>query len=44
MKSTLAVTIDDELLIKLKKMAAEENRKLSNLVETLLYRALDSSE
>lgn len=40
MKSVLTVTIDNELMAKLKELAESENRKLSNMVETLLYEAV----
>ena len=44
MKRKLTATIEEDLYEKLEKLAAEENRKLSNLVETLLYRAIDNDK
>lgn len=44
MKSVLTVTIESELKAKLEELAKEENRKLSNLVETLLYRAISDKD
>lgn len=41
MKERLVVTINEELYKLLKEKAAQENRNLSNFVETLLYKALD---
>lgn len=41
MKKRLVVTINEELYKLLKEKAAQENRNLSNFVETLLYKALD---
>lgn len=41
MKKMMAVTIEESLYDSLKNQAENENRSLSNLVETLLYRALD---
>jgi predicted DNA-binding ribbon-helix-helix protein len=40
MKKVLNVTIDEKLWDELKKCAESENRTVSNLVETLLYKAL----
>lgn len=40
MKKVLQASIDEELLAKLKVIADDENRTLSNLVETLLYKAI----
>ena len=41
MKKPFSITIDQALYYKLKAKAAEENRKLSNLIETILYEWLD---
>ena len=43
MKKVLTVTIEEELLNVLKKTAELENRNLSNLVETLLYKAINDT-
>jgi len=43
-KKVLQATIDIALWDALKARAAEENRTMSNLVETLLYRALDDKK
>jgi hypothetical protein len=43
MKKVLTVTIEEELLNVLKKTAESENRNLSNLVETLLYKAINDT-
>lgn len=43
MKKVLTVTIEEELLTVLKKTAESENRNLSNLVETLLYKAINDT-
>lgn len=43
MKKVLTVTIEEELLNVLKKTAESENRNLSNLVETLLYKATNDT-
>lgn len=40
MKERITVTIDKDLVIKLKKLQEEEHRTLSNLVELLLLKAL----
>ena len=40
MKKVLQATIDAELWDALKAQAEEENRTMSNLVETLLYKAI----
>ena len=44
MKKMMAVTIEESLYDSLKNQAENENRSLSNLVETLLYRAIDSDK
>lgn len=44
MKTALTVTIDHELLLKIKELAEKENRKISNLVETLLYKAINDNK
>ena len=41
MKTPLNATIDSELMAKLKELAKKENRNFSNLVETLLYKAIN---
>jgi predicted DNA-binding protein len=43
-KRRLAVTVEDELLERLVELAKQENRTLSNYVETLLYKALEKEE
>ena len=43
-KVKLTATVDDELLAILKVMAVNENRTLSNLVETLLYKAINDKK
>lgn len=43
-KNLLSVTIDVELLERLKELAKTENRTLSNLVETILYKYVDKEE
>ena len=40
-KVRLAVTVDEELYEKIVEQAKEENRNLSNYVETLLYRVVE---
>ena len=40
-KEVLSVTLDPELIVQLKQLAQEQNRTISNLVETLLMRALN---
>lgn len=44
MKKVLQVTIDEDLLKRIKEMAAEQNRNVSNLVETLLYAAVKEGD
>lgn len=44
MKAVLTVTIESELKAKLEELAKEENRKLSNLVETLLFKAINDKD
>lgn len=44
MKKVLQATIEEKLLEMLKEQAKIENRSLSNLVETLLYKALDDNK
>jgi len=44
MKKVLQVTIDEDLLKRIKEMAAEQNRNVSNLVETLLYAAVEGDK
>lgn len=44
MKKVLQATIEEKLLEMLKEQAKSENRSLSNLVETLLYQALDDKK
>lgn len=44
MKKMMAVTIDESLYNILKERKDKENRTLSNLVETLLYKALDDNK
>lgn len=44
MKAVLTVTIESELKAKLEELAKEENRKLSNLVETLLFKAINDRD
>ena len=41
MKTYLNATIDVELMEKLKELAKKENRNFSNLIETLLYKAVN---
>lgn len=41
MKKVLQATIDEELWNLLKEQAEAENRTMSNLVETLLYKAIN---
>ncbi len=41
MKKAISITIDVELFEKLKEKADAENRKLSNLIETILYEWLE---
>lgn len=42
MKKALHATIDQDLLAKIKKLAKEQNRTVSNLVETLLYEVTEN--
>lgn len=44
MKKVLQATIDEDLLKRIKEMAAEQNRNVSNLVETLLYAAVEGDK
>lgn len=43
MKKVLQATIDEKLWELLKAQADSENRTMSNLVETLLYKAINDS-
>ena len=43
-KKVYSVRLDEELLNELKKIADEENRTLSNLVETVLKRYVQSQK
>ena len=43
-KKVYSVRLDEELLNELKKIADEENRTLSNLVETVLKRYVQSKK
>ena len=43
-KVKLTATVDEELLAKLQAMAVNETRTLSNLVETLLYKAINDKK
>ena len=42
MKKAISITIEEELYKKLKEKADSENRKLSNLIETILYEWLEN--
>lgn len=42
MKKVLQATIDEALLAKIKQLAKEQNRNVSNFVETLLYEAIEN--
>ena len=44
MKKVLQATIEAELWDALKAQAEEENRTMSNLVETLLYKAISDKK
>lgn len=44
MKKPMNVTIEEELVEKLKAMAKKEQRNLSNMVEVLLIKAVEEDE
>ena len=44
MKKPMNVTIEEELVEKLKAMAKKEQRNLSNMVEVLLTKAVEEAE
>ena len=43
MKKVLNISIDEDLVAKLKQLAESENRTVSNLVETLLLAAINDN-
>lgn len=44
MKKAISITIDEDIYKVLKDEAEEQNRKLSNLIETILQEWLDDKE
>ena len=43
-KATLQASVNKDLLDRVKRAAKEQNRSISNLVETLLYQALENKK